>query len=289
MAVRESETVSTAVDDEHVEALVRRSGTSFYWAMRLLPPEKRQAMFAIYAFCREVDDIADDPGDETAKRRRLADWRGEIDRLYAGEPSRRISQALLHPSSRFDLRKEDFEAIVAGMEMDAGDRVRIADTAELTLYCDRVACAVGRLSTRVFGVDEPTGGRLAMALGQALQLTNILRDLEEDAYRDRLYLPQDLLRAHGIGPTEDALAVLLNPASAEVFSNIAELARGQFSEAAAILATCDRRQVRPATIMMEVYRRTFKRLASRGWRRWSEPVSVPKIEKLWVAFRHGMI
>lgn len=280
---------SATQDVQYVEAVVRQSGTSFYWAMRVLPPEKRQAMFAIYAFCREVDDIADDPGEEAGKLTRLAEWREEIDRLYGGEPTQPVSRALVYPSKRFDLRKEDFEAIVAGMEMDAGDSVRIADDAELVLYCDRVACAVGRLSNRVFGVDEATSRHLATALGQALQLTNILRDLEEDAHRDRLYLPEDLLRAHGIDSTEDALAVLRHPASTEVFAQMAEVARERFSEAAAILATCNRREVRPATIMMEVYRRTFKRLMSRGWRRWAEPVSVPTIEKLWVAFRHGVI
>ncbi len=276
-------------DIDYVELVVRQSGTSFYWAMRLLPPEKRRAMFAIYAFCREVDDIADDPGEEAGKRKRLAEWREEIERLYDGAPTRRVSRALVHPLQRFNLRKDDFEAIVAGMEMDAGDRVRMADTAELTLYCDRVACAVGRLSNRVFGIEEPIGGHLATALGQALQLTNILRDLEEDARRDRLYLPEDVLRAHGIESTGDALAVLKHPASAEVFAHVAKTARERFSEAETVLAACDRRQIRPATIMMEVYRRTFKKLTSRGWRRWAEPVSVPTIEKLWVAFRYGVI
>lgn len=299
MAERESEPMNAGTtlskdpapteDIQYVESVVRRSGTSFYWAMRLLPSEKRQAMFAIYAFCREVDDIADDPGDEAEKRARLSGWREEIDKIYRGNPTERVARALVHPSQRFNLRKEDFKAIVAGMEMDAGDRVRIANTSELTLYCDRVACAVGRLSTRVFGVDEPTGLHLAEELGQALQLTNILRDLEEDAYRNRLYLPEDLLRVHGILSSEDALAVLRHPASTSIFQEVAEIAQARFSGAAKVLADCDRRKVRPARIMMEVYMRTFKKLTSRGWRRWSEPVSVPKIEKLWVAFRHGVV
>lgn len=280
---------SATADTHNVETIVRRSGTSFYWAMRLLPAEKRQAMFAIYAFCREVDDIADDPGQECIKRQQLAEWRDEIDRLYAGRPTHSVARSLAQPLKRFNLAKEDFEAIVAGMEMDAGDCVRLADIAELSLYCDRVACAVGRLSTRVFGVDEQTGGELANALGQALQLTNILRDLEEDATRDRLYLPEDLLRAQGIECTQDPLEVLRHPASTEVVSQVADIARGRFGDAATVLATCDRRQVKPATVMMEVYRRTFDRLTSRGWRRWAEPVSVPKLEKLWVAFRYGVI
>jgi len=173
--------------------------------------------------------------------------------------------------------------------MDAADRLRIADMDELILYCDRVACAVGRLSNRVFGVDEPTGDRLARALGQALQLTNILRDLDEDARRDRLYLPEDMLRARGILGTEDACKVLREPAIVEVCERIAEIARNRFAEAAAVLAECDRRDTRPAMIMMQVYRRTLRRLMFRGWRRWAEPVSVSPAEKLWVALRYGMI
>jgi len=276
-------------DLDHVESVVRRSGTSFYWAMRILPEEKRQAMFAVYAFCREVDDIADDPGEASAKLIGLRRWRDEIERLYDGAPRLPISRALLGPVRRFHLRKADFLAVIDGMEMDAADRLRIADMDELCLYCDRVACAVGRLSDRVFGVDEPTGDRLAMALGQALQLTNILRDLDEDARRDRLYLPEDMLRAHGVTDTEDAIRALAEPAVADVCERIAEVARERFTEAAAILAKCDRRDTRPAVIMMEVYRRTLRRLMFRGWRRWAEPVSVSPAEKLWVAFRYGIV
>lgn len=276
-------------DLDHVESVVRRSGTSFYWAMRILPEEKRRAMFAVYAFCREVDDIADDPGEVPAKLIALGQWRDEIERLYDRAPRMPISRALLAPVQRFGLRKTDFLAVIDGMEMDAADRLRIADMDELILYCDRVACAVGRLSNRVFGVDEPTGDRLARALGQALQLTNILRDLDEDARRDRLYLPEDMLRARGILGTEDACKVLREPAIVEVCERIAEIARNRFAEAAAVLAECDRRDTRPAMIMMQVYRRTLRRLMFRGWRRWAEPVSVSPAEKLWVALRYGMI
>jgi phytoene synthase len=276
-------------DLDHVESVVRRSGTSFYWAMRILPEEKRRAMFAVYAFCREVDDIADDPGEVPAKLIALGQWRDEIERLYDRAPRLPISRALLAPVQRFGLRKTDFLAVIDGMEMDSADRLRIADMDELILYCDRVACAVGRLSNRVFGVDEPTGDRLARALGQALQLTNILRDLDEDARRDRLYLPEDMLRARGILGTEDACKVLREPAIVEVCERIAEIARNRFAEAAAVLAECDRRDTRPAMIMMQVYRRTLRRLMFRGWRRWAEPVSVSPAEKLWVALRYGMI
>ncbi|MBK8210068.1 MAG: presqualene diphosphate synthase HpnD [Rhodospirillales bacterium] len=274
---------------DYIETVVRRSGTSFYWAMRFLPPEKRRAMFAVYAFCREVDDIADEPGPIDDKRRALQEWREEIDHLYAGRAAKPVSVALQDPVERFGLRHEDFLAVIDGMEMDAAPRIRIADLPELHLYCDRVACAVGRLSVRIFGVPEPFGDQLSAALGEALQLTNILRDLKEDAARDRLYLPEDLLRAHGIVETADAERALRHPDVMEVCEKIASLALRRFNEAARVASQCDRKRVRPAVIMMQVYRRTFDRLAGRGWRRWAEPVSVSRAEKLWVALRYGFV
>jgi phytoene synthase len=275
--------------DHHIEDVVRQSGTSFYWAMRFLPLEKRRAMFAVYAFCREVDDIADEPGLIDDKRRALQDWRDEIDRMYAGKATQPLSLALHGPAARFGLRREDFLAVVDGMEMDAAERIRIADLDELRLYCDRVACAVGRLSVRIFGVPEPKGDRLSAALGEALQLTNILRDIKEDAARDRLYLPDDLLRARGIDGSADAESALRHPAVMEVCEQIATIALRRFDEAASIAGECDRKRVRPAVIMMQVYRRTFDRLVGRGWRRWAEPVEVSRAEKLWVALRYGMV
>jgi phytoene synthase len=270
------------------ERIVQRSGTSFFWGMRLLPPPKRAAMYAIYAFCREVDDIADDDGAAVVKSRRLAEWREEIERVYAGAPRLAVARALRPSVARFDLRKDDFIAVIDGMEMDAGGGLRIRDTEHLRLYCDRVACAVGRLSVRVFGVDQPIGDRLADALGRALQLTNILRDLEDDARRDRLYLPADLLGAHGIGDTEPR-AVLRHPALGGVCEAVAATAADYFHAAEDLIGRCRRREVRPARIMMEVYKRTLRRLVARGWQRWGEPVSLSPGEKLWVALRYGVI
>jgi phytoene synthase len=276
-------------DRATVESIVRKSGTSFYWALRMLPPQERQAMFAVYAYCREVDDIADGAADVAWKKDRLRAWREEIDRLYQGAPTDGISRALAVPVRRYDLRRQDFEAILDGMEMDAAEQVRIADEEQLALYCDRVACAVGRLSTRVFGTERTAGDRLAKALGNALQLTNILRDLEEDARRDRLYLPADMLRAAGVRIAGDAVGVLGQSGIIPVCEHLAAVARKRFTEAAAIIEECDHRQVRPARIMLEVYRRTLARLISRGWNRWSQPVSMSGLEKVWIAVRYGMI
>ncbi|MDP6120964.1 MAG: presqualene diphosphate synthase HpnD [Rhodospirillales bacterium] len=272
----------------YIEAVVRRSGTSFYWAMRRLPKEKRRAMFAVYAFCREVDDIADEPGAVADKLRSLGAWRDEIQRLYAGTPTSLVTRGLVWPVSLFALCKKDFLAVIEGMEMDAAVTLRFGTMDELRRYCDCVACAVGRLSNRVFGIGEEMGNRVAGALGEALQLTNILRDVHEDAERDRLYLPADLLARHGI--SDGALpAVLDHPNLALACAEFAEVTERRFAEADTLLATCDRRQMRPAMMMMAMYRRILLRLARRGWRRLAEPVTLSKLEKIWILIRHGTV
>ncbi|MEX2450535.1 MAG: presqualene diphosphate synthase HpnD [Rhodospirillales bacterium] len=273
----------------HVEAIVKQSKTSFFWAMRRLGEDKRRAMYAVYAFCRDVDDIADDPGLQSNKIVQLDAWREEIERLYAGAPLRFIGQALLAPLHRYGLRKKDFMALIDGMEMDAHDKVRIPDKATLELYCDRVACAVGRLSNRIFGIDEDTGDRVAYALGQALQLTNILRDVYEDAQRNRLYLPESLLHDYRVDVPNDARMLLSHPLLPTVCRVLAQDAARRFGEAEKILATCDRAQMRPAIMMMESYRRIFRKLQNAGWQRLDSPVSLSKAEKLWVLLRHGIL
>lgn len=270
----------------HVEGRVRASGTSFYWAMRLLPEEKRRAMYAIYAFCREVDDIADEPAPQAVKEARLQEWREEVVRILEGRPSLPVARALADAVSRFGLSAVDLIAVIDGMAMDAEPRVRVADSAALAHYCDLVACAVGRLSNRVFGIPPERGNPLARALGEALQLTNILRDLDEDASRDRLYLPADLLARQGIASDEPAL-VLAHPALPAACEDLADLTERRFIEAAIILAGCDRGARRAAVMMMEVYRRIFRRLRIRGWLAPRAPVSLSASERAWLVLRHG--
>ena len=261
-----------------VTEIVKRSGTSFYWAMRVLPPFKRNAMFAVYAFCREVDDIADGPDAPAAKMRALDEWRDEIDRLYEGNPSHLITQALAIPVATFGFARADFDAVIAGMRMDAVDKLRIADFAELELYCDRVACAVGRLSCAVFGVPPGLALPLAKNLGDALQLTNILRDIHEDALRNRVYLPSDLLRRHGCDET-DAPRLVDQPGLAAACREIAAIAETRFAAADAILSHCDRRAVRPAIVMKAVYRDILDGLQQRGWERVTTPIKRSKLHK----------
>ena len=272
--------------DSYVESLVKRSGTSFYWAMRLLPPEKRHAMYAVYAFCREVDDIVDDPGATPEKITRLDQWRLEIDNLFTGNPGQPVTKALSEPLRKFGLRKEDFLAVIDGMAMDAGVTVRIENGVGLEDYCDKVACAVGRLSNRVFGIDPEHGDRVADKLGKALQLTNILRDVKEDAERNRLYFPADLLNAHGVNGNT-AADVAAHPAFRAAWKELAAEARGKFAEADAALAACDHRQMRPAVIMMEMYRRILDRLLDRPDSEIGERVRLTRMQKLWVVLRYG--
>src|SRR5277367_6109693 len=177
--------------------------------MRILPLAQREAMYEIYGFCRAVDDIADDPGPREARLKALQAWRSAINRLYDGPAPG--PTGLARARLAFDLKREDFLAVIDGMEMDVLADIRAPDRATLDLYCDRVACAVGRLSVRVFGMAEQAGIALAHHLGRALQLTNILRDLDEDASLGRLYLPRDALQSAGIAATEPG-DVLAHPA-----------------------------------------------------------------------------
>jgi phytoene synthase len=269
----------------YAAALVRRSGTSFYWAMRLLPRERRAAMYAIYAFCREVDDVADEPGLIADKLRALAGWRHEIEALYDGRPTRPATAALLAPVRSFGLPREELQAVVDGMEMDARERMRAPDLATLELYCRRVAGAVGVLSIRVFGA--PAAASFAVALGEALQLTNILRDLDEDAARGRLYLPVEYLDAAAIAAREPG-AVLSHPNLPEVCAALAARATQRFALAEKLRRGHDGR-LRAAVLMMRTYERTLSRLRARGFAAPRAPVRVPAPERAWLALRYGLI
>jgi squalene synthase HpnD len=266
-------------------AAARASGSSFYQAMRLLPTDKREAMYEIYAFCRAVDDIADGDAPREQRRADLAQWRLDIDALYRGRPAARVIP-LVEPVQRFALRREDFLAVIDGMEMDAAADIRAPDLATLDLYCDRVASAVGRLSVRVFGLGEAEGERLAHHLGRALQLTNILRDLDEDAGFGRLYLPREALERAGIA-TRDPAVVLAHPNLAKACAVLVDRARGHFAEAAAIMSRAPRRAVRAPRLMGEVYRRILDRLVARGW---APPRARPRLARwrlLWILLRYS--
>jgi len=280
-----------ALEDDpraQIRAKVAAAGTSFYWAMRLLPEARREGMFAVYAFCREVDDIADSNDPPAVKRAGLAEWRRAIDGIYAGEATTPLTRILIDVTRAYRLRKEDYLAVIAGMEMDADHDIRGPSLAELDLYCDRVASAVGRLSVRIFGTDIPAADRVADALGRALQLTNILRDVAEDAERGRLYLPREFLLAHGIETVEPD-AVLRHPALPGVCEDLAGIAEGHYRAAKRAMAECPRRAMRPAAVMEAVYHAILDRLRAAGWKDVAAPVKLPTPLKLWLAIRHGLL
>lgn len=272
-----------------VRVRVAASGSSFYRAMRLLPRARRAGLYALYAFCREVDDIADAAGDPVARVAGLMRWRREIEALYRGQPlDFLVARALAPAIGAFDLPRAEFDAILDGMMMDARQPIQAPDQAELDLYCDRVAGAVGRLSVRVFGCAMVEADCMATAMGRALQLTNILRDLAEDAARGRLYLPRELLRAHGI-EGHDPDRVLACKALPAVCQSLALRTRQQFDEAWRALTLCPRAPMRPARLMLATYGKILERLEQRGWQDLSQAVRLSSGSAFWLWLRYGLL
>ena len=265
-------------------AAERASRSSFYRGMRILPRAQREAMFEIYSFCRAVDDIADDPGPRDGRRAQLAQWRADIDAVYRGAAAADLA-GLAQAVRTFDLQREDFIAIIDGMEMDVIADMRAPDRPTLDLYCDRVAGAVGRLSVRVFGMEHDLGLALAHHLGRALQLTNILRDLDEDASMGRLYLPRDALQAAAI-PSTEPVEVVAHAAIAQACAPIVTLAESEFRSARAIMAKTPRRVVRAARIMGEAYHIILEMLVARGFIAPRAPVKLPKARLLLIVLRN---
>ncbi len=255
--------------------------------MKILPPAQREAMFEIYGFCRRVDDIADSDGPRAERLMALARWRADVNALYEGGAAPQLA-GLAQPVRQFDLAREDFLAVIDGMEMDATDDIRAPSLAILDLYCDRVASAVGRLSVRVFGMEREAGKLLAHHLGRALQLTNILRDLDEDAAVGRLYLPREALVRAGIA-TNDPAAALRSPALGAACAELVERAYRHFAEADAVMARAPRRTVRAPRIMGKVYRSMLDRMVARGWSAPRQRIRVPRALLLWIVLRHALV
>jgi phytoene synthase len=277
----------TAVAEAQDDAAQRASGSSFYTAMRIMPRAQRDAMFEIYSFCRKVDDIADSPGPRDERLDQLKLWRADIDALYQGSVVSR-ARGLAAPIRAFGLKREDFQAIIDGMEMDVVDTIRAPAWIKLDAYCDRVASAVGRLSVRVFGMEERAGISLAYHLGRALQLTNILRDIDEDAEIGRLYLPREALHEAGIMTTEPA-AVLAHPGLPNVADAVVARARMHFAEADKIMAGAKRRTVRAPRIMGAAYGAILAALVKRGFAAPRKPVKISKPRLLLTILRHAFV
>ncbi len=262
-------------DRDLAAARVKRAGSSFARGMATLKGERRRALWAVYAFCRAVDDIADGAMPEAAKRQFLRDWRGKLT-----APDCVISRELHLARVGFDLPMAEYEAMVSGMETDAADHLRLPDEAALDLYCRQVAGSVGAMSVRIFG--DPGAERWGLDLGHTFQLTNILRDVDEDATRERVYIPRTLLDAAGI-PEGPAPGIVRHPAFPAICACIAQQARAGFARAEAELPQHDVRALHPARVMMMAYRRILDIMIERGFEGARPRVRLSRREKLEMA------
>jgi len=266
----------------------KASTSSFYIAMRLMPAEERDAMFAIYAFCRKVDDIADDGvGTRAERHERLEQWRSDLRALYAGNvhPQARF---LAPAISKYGLRLDDFLSILDGMDMDVAEDIVAPGLDMLDVYCDRVASAVGRLSIKVFGMEEEPGFELAHHLGRALQLTNILRDIDEDAAIGRLYLPREYLEELDCCRQMDPLAIIARPQIDAVCRRVAQLAHQHYDQANRILAARPKGRIKTPRLMGAVYSEILSATEAQGFAPPRHRVSLPKSRLLSLVLRQGL-
>jgi phytoene synthase len=271
---------------EYCQRKAAQSGSSFYYSFLFLPAEQRQAITALYAFCREVDDVVDECSDVGVARMKLTWWRSEVASLYEGRPQHPVAVALAEVSGRFKLPQQRLQEIIDGMEMDL-DHSGYADFAALRLYCHRVASVVGLLSAEIFGYRDPRTLDYAADLGVAFQLTNIIRDVGEDARRNRIYLPLDELREHGVTPDEIAAA-----RESDNFRRLMEFqierALVFYRQALAALPAVDRRSQRAGLVMAAVYRTLLDEIRADGCRVLTHRTSLTPIRKLWIACKIWM-
>jgi phytoene synthase len=269
--------------DEYCQQKAVQSGSSFYYSFLFLPSERRRAITALYAFCREVDDTVDEYTDVTVARNKLMWWRKEITAMMNGTPSHPVTQALQSHMAAYALDGKHLLAIIDGMEMDL-DQTRYLDYAGLKKYCWHVASAVGILSARIFGVTRDETLQYAEQLGLAFQLTNIIRDVGEDARKGRIYLPVNELQQFNV-----TAADILNARHSENFEKLmrfqAERAQAAYDEAFALLPPADRRAQRPGLMMAAIYRALLNEIERDGFHVLKQRISLTPIRKLWLAWK----
>lgn len=269
--------------DEYCQQKAAQSGSSFYYSFRFLPSERRRAITALYAFCREVDDIADEIQDVNIARAKLGWWRAEVANLFAGHPTHPVSKALQPATQQFSVDEARLNEIIDGMEMDLSRR-RYQDFASLQLYCHRVAGVVGQLSASIFGFRNPKTLEYAENLGLAFQMTNIIRDVGEDARRDRIYLPQEDLHKFGVS-NADILDCKQTAAFEMLMVFQAKRAKSLYDAAFAALSPEDRRPQRPGLIMSAIYRTLLDELERDGFKVLNQRTSLTPLRKLWIAWK----
>jgi len=269
--------------DEYCQERAAKSGSSFYYSFVFLPPERRRAITALYAFCREIDDVVDNAGEPAIARSKLAWWRGEIGQMFAGSPSHKVTQALRPALAAYDLPAAHFLALIDGMQMDL-DQARYLDYESLRLYCHRAAGVVGLLAAPIFGYTDPRTLEYADTLGLALQLTNIIRDVGEDARRGRIYLPQADLQRFGVS-SASILRAEYTPGFEPLMKFQIDRARAQYDLALAALPQADRRNQRPGLIMAAIYRTLLDEIEGERGRVLHQRIALPPLRKLWIAWK----
>jgi phytoene synthase len=269
--------------DQYCQQKAAASGSSFYYSFLFLPSEQRRAITALYAFCREVDDVVDEVSDPGVARAKLSWWREEVERVFGGTPQHPVGQALAPAAARYALPREGLEQILEGMAMDL-DYNRYPDFPTLEVYCHRVAGVVGQLSARIFGYTQPGTLDYARSLGIALQLTNIIRDVGEDARRNRIYLPLDELQRFGL-QTDDIVMLREDDRFLRLMQFQIARAKARFDEALALLPSADRRSQRAGLVMGRIYRTLLDEIDAAGGRVMNQRIGLTPIRKLWTAWK----
>jgi phytoene synthase len=269
--------------DEYCQQKAASSGSSFYYSFLFLPPERRRAITALYAFCREVDDVVDEGMDPQIAAAKLAWWRSEVANLFAGKPQHPVTRALEPHRETFGISAERLNEIIDGMEMDLR-QTRYLDWAGLERYCYRVASVVGLLAAGIFGYRDARTLEYAKNLGIAFQLTNIIRDVGEDARKNRVYLPVEDLQRFGV-PAADILQSKESPAFRSLMEFQAERARGYYQSAMSALPAEDRRAQRPGLIMAAIYRTLLEEIQREGFHVLTRRTSLTPLRKFWIAWR----
>jgi len=269
--------------EAYCEDKVARSGSSFAASFRVLPQPRRRAITAVYAFCREVDDVVDEVSDPAIARIKLAWWRNEVAAAYDGSPRHPVAQALKRAVGEYALPREHFEAVIDGMQMDL-EQNRYLDFTALERYCHCVAGAVGLLSAEIFGYEDPATRGYARDLGIAFQLTNIIRDVGEDARRGRVYIPEDELQRFTV-TVPDILARRATAEFRALMEFQVERARQRYARALAALPARDRRAQRPGLIMAAVYQALLDEIERDGYRVLDRRIALTPLFKAWIAWK----
>jgi len=268
---------------KYCEEKARGAGSSFFYAFLFLPEEKRRAMMALYAFCREVDDIADEVSDRSVATRKLAFWGEEISRVYTDQPRHPVGKELNWARQRFHLSEELFVEILDGMLMDVNHKPYLK-ASDLALYCHRVAGVVGLLTIEIFGHTSRKAGDFAIALGEALQLTNILRDLREDAARGRIYIPQEDRIRFSVAD-QDFTDGAMSEGMCKLLAFYVDKVDKLYAKAIDLLPAEDRVSLRPSLLMGAIYFAHFQRIRDAGDQLWTSPPRLLPIQKIWIAWR----